>query len=159
MSSLQQTPQGERIHIAIFGRRNVGKSSLINALTGQTVSIVSEVKGTTTDPVSKAMELLPLGPVVFIDTPGLDDEGDLGNLRVQRTLVHPQEDITESMVRGPSPTFVTVKLHAWGPSFTRTVPKSCTVRSNSARPPTSSVSRIIISFILQIYHKNLTFAY
>ena len=86
MSSLQQTPQGERVHIALFGRRNVGKSSLINALTGQTVSIVSEVKGTTTDPVSKAMELLPLGPVVFIDTPGLDDEGDLGSLRVQRTL-------------------------------------------------------------------------
>ena len=83
--SMNSTPQGERTHIAIFGRRNVGKSSLINALTGQPVSIVSEVKGTTTDPVSKAMELLPLGPVVIIDTPGLDDEGALGELRVQRT--------------------------------------------------------------------------
>ena len=67
--SLNTTPQGERVHIALFGRRNVGKSSLINALTGQEVAIVSEVKGTTTDPVSKAMELLPLGPVVIFDTP------------------------------------------------------------------------------------------
>jgi len=83
--SLNETPQGERVHIALFGRRNVGKSSLINALTGQEVSIVSEVKGTTTDPVYKAMELLPLGPIMIIDTPGLDDEGALGELRVQRT--------------------------------------------------------------------------
>ena len=83
--SLNTTPQGERVHIALFGRRNVGKSSLINALTGQEVAIVSEVKGTTTDPVSKAMELLPLGPVVIFDTPGLDDEGALGALRVERT--------------------------------------------------------------------------
>ncbi len=85
MSTLNDTPQGERIHIALFGRRNVGKSSLINALTGQNVSIVSDVKGTTTDPVFKAMELLPLGPIEIIDTPGLDDEGALGALRVQRT--------------------------------------------------------------------------
>jgi [FeFe] hydrogenase H-cluster maturation GTPase HydF len=84
--SLSETPKGERVHIALFGRRNVGKSSLINALTGQEVSIVSAVKGTTTDPVYKAMELLPLGPIMIIDTPGLDDEGDLGALRVQRTL-------------------------------------------------------------------------
>ena len=83
--SLNQTPGGERTHIAIFGRRNAGKSSLINALTNQEVSIVSAVKGTTTDPVSKAMELLPLGPVVIIDTAGLDDEGALGALRVKRT--------------------------------------------------------------------------
>jgi [FeFe] hydrogenase H-cluster maturation GTPase HydF len=85
MSTLNETPKGERVHIALFGRRNVGKSSLINALTGQEVSIVSHVKGTTTDPVFKAMELLPLGPVMMIDTPGLDDEGELGELRVQRT--------------------------------------------------------------------------
>ena len=84
-NSMNQTPQGERVHIALFGRRNVGKSSLINALTGQAVSIVSDVKGTTTDPVFKSMELLPLGPVEMIDTPGLDDEGALGALRVQRT--------------------------------------------------------------------------
>ncbi len=80
--SLNQTPSSERVHIGIFGRRNAGKSSLINALTGQDLAIVSAVRGTTTDPVSKAMELLPLGPVVMIDTPGLDDEGALGELRI-----------------------------------------------------------------------------
>lgn len=84
--SLSATPRGERAHLALFGRRNVGKSSLINALTDQEVSIVSPVKGTTTDPVYKAMELLPLGPVVLIDTPGLDDEGSLGALRVERSF-------------------------------------------------------------------------
>lgn len=86
MSTMNETPSGERIHIAFFGRRNVGKSSLVNTLTGQEMSIVSDVKGTTTDPVSKAMELLPLGPVRIIDTPGMDDEGRLGELRVRRTL-------------------------------------------------------------------------
>ena len=85
MSNLNQTPTGERIHIAFFGRRNAGKSSLVNAFTGQDMAIVSDVKGTTTDPVSKAMELLPLGPVQIIDTPGIDDEGELGELRVRRT--------------------------------------------------------------------------
>lgn len=83
--SLNSTPSAERIHIGIFGRRNAGKSSLINALTGQNLAIVSDVKGTTTDPVLKAMELLPLGPVVMIDTPGLDDTGELGALRIQKT--------------------------------------------------------------------------
>lgn len=78
------TPMAERLHIGIFGRRNAGKSSLINAITGQNLAIVSDVKGTTTDPVSKSMELLPIGPVVLIDTPGIDDEGELGELRVQR---------------------------------------------------------------------------
>ncbi len=82
--SLNSTPSGERIHIGIFGKRNAGKSSIINALTGQNLAIVSDIKGTTTDPVLKAMELLPLGPVVMIDTPGLDDEGGLGALRVQK---------------------------------------------------------------------------
>ena len=82
--SLNNTPSGERTHIGIFGKRNAGKSSIINALTGQSLAIVSEVMGTTTDPVQKAMELLPLGPVVMIDTPGLDDEGDLGALRVKK---------------------------------------------------------------------------
>ena len=82
---MNQTPSSERLHIAFFGRRNVGKSSLVNAFTGQALSIVSDVKGTTTDPVSKAMELLPLGPVQVIDTPGMDDEGTLGELRVRRT--------------------------------------------------------------------------
>jgi len=83
--SLQQTPSGERLHIGFFGRRNAGKSSLVNAITGQEMSVVSETKGTTTDPVRKAMELLPLGPVLIIDTPGFDDSGDLGALRVQKT--------------------------------------------------------------------------
>nr|WP_242948308.1 [FeFe] hydrogenase H-cluster maturation GTPase HydF [Caldicoprobacter faecalis] len=86
MMSLSNTPRSERLHIAIFGRRNAGKSSLINALTGQDIALVSPVKGTTTDPVYKAMELLPLGPVVLIDTAGLDDEGELGELRRKRTL-------------------------------------------------------------------------
>ncbi|MBQ3763790.1 MAG: [Synergistaceae bacterium] len=85
-SSLNETPSGERVHIAFFGLRNAGKSSLVNAVTGQNLAIVSDVKGTTTDPVRKAMELLPLGPVVIIDTPGLDDEGELGELRVKRAM-------------------------------------------------------------------------
>ena len=83
---MNQTPSGERMHITIFGRRNAGKSSLINALTGQKLAIVSEVAGTTTDPVSKAMEILPLGPVVVTDTAGIDDIGSLGELRVEKTL-------------------------------------------------------------------------
>ena len=82
---LNDTPKGDRIHIALFGRRNAGKSSLINAITNQNLSIVSQVKGTTTDPVYKAMELLPLGPVMMIDTPGLDDEGELGEQRIEKT--------------------------------------------------------------------------
>lgn len=82
--SMNETPSGERLHIGLFGRRNAGKSSLMNALTGQATSVVSEVPGTTTDPVRKPMELLPIGPVVFIDTPGFDDEGGLGALRVER---------------------------------------------------------------------------
>lgn len=82
--SLNATPSSERVHIGIFGRRNAGKSSLINALTSQNLAIVSDFKGTTTDPVYKAMELLPLGPVMIIDTPGIDDEGALGQLRIQK---------------------------------------------------------------------------
>ncbi len=82
--SLQETVSAERIHIAWFGMRNAGKSSLVNAVTGQSLSIVSDVPGTTTDPVRKAMELLPLGPVLIIDTPGMDDEGELGQQRVAR---------------------------------------------------------------------------
>lgn len=82
--SMNNTPSSERIHIGIFGKRNAGKSSIINAITGQNLAIVSDVKGTTTDPVLKAMELLPIGPVVLIDTPGLDDMGELGKLRVKK---------------------------------------------------------------------------
>ncbi|MBO4470557.1 MAG: [FeFe] hydrogenase H-cluster maturation GTPase HydF [Clostridia bacterium] len=83
--SLNETPSGERTHIGFFGARNAGKSSLVNAVTGQELAVVSDVKGTTTDPVRKAMELLPLGPVVIIDTPGFDDEGTLGLERVKKT--------------------------------------------------------------------------
>lgn len=83
--SLNATPSAERLHIGFFGRRNAGKSSVVNAVTGQELAVVSDVKGTTTDPVSKAMELLPIGPVVIIDTPGIDDEGALGELRVRKT--------------------------------------------------------------------------
>lgn len=82
--SLNETPSAERVHIGFFGQRNAGKSSLVNAVTGQNLSLVSDFKGTTTDPVKKAMELLPLGPVVIIDTPGIDDEGELGEMRVKR---------------------------------------------------------------------------
>lgn len=83
--SLNDTPQSERVHIGFFGMRNAGKSSVVNAVTGQELSVVSDILGTTTDPVTKAMEILPLGPVVIIDTPGFDDEGALGELRVRKT--------------------------------------------------------------------------
>ncbi len=83
--SLNDTPSANRIHLGFFGKRNAGKSSLVNALTGQELSVVSDIKGTTTDPVSKSMELLPLGPVLIIDTPGIDDDGALGTLRIQKT--------------------------------------------------------------------------
>ena len=85
MANLNQVPSGNRVHIGFFGRRNAGKSSVVNAVTGQNLAIVSDTKGTTTDPVQKSMELLPIGPVVIIDTPGIDDEGELGKLRVTRT--------------------------------------------------------------------------
>lgn len=84
--SLNETPRGVRVHLALFGKRNAGKSSVINAITGQDTAIVSEVKGTTTDPVFKAMEILPIGPCVIIDTAGIDDVGELGQLRIQKTL-------------------------------------------------------------------------
>ena len=101
--SLNNTPSAERTHIGIFGRRNAGKSSLINALTSQSLAIVSDIKGTTTDPVTKAMELLPLGPVVLIDTPGLDDTGELGELRVRKAYqMLNKTDIAVLVVDGPA---------------------------------------------------------
>lgn len=98
-----QTLSTERIHIGFFGMRNVGKSSLVNAITGQELSVVSDIKGTTTDPVKKAMELLPLGPVVLVDTPGLDDDGTLGKLRTEKTrqILH-QVDIAILVVDASS---------------------------------------------------------
>lgn len=99
--SLNSTPSANRVHIGFFGCRNAGKSSLVNAVTGQELAVVSDVKGTTTDPVSKAMELLPLGPVVIIDTPGYDDEGALGEKRVRKTKqTLNKTDITVLVVDG-----------------------------------------------------------
>ena len=98
---MNQTPSSERVHIGLFGKRNAGKSSVINAVTNQDIAIVSAVRGTTTDPVYKSMELLPLGPVMLIDTPGLDDEGELGALRVQKGLdVLQKTDIALLIVDG-----------------------------------------------------------
>ena len=102
--SMNNTPSGERTHIGFFGRRNAGKSSIVNAVTGQDLAVVSDVKGTTTDPVSKAMELLPLGPVMVIDTPGYDDVGDLGGLRVKKTRqVLNKTDIAVLVTDGTQP--------------------------------------------------------
>ena len=99
--SLNATPSSERLHIAFFGRRNAGKSSVVNAVTGQPLAVVSDVRGTTTDPVYKAMEILPLGPVMIVDTAGIDDEGDLGQLRVEKTLaVLTKTDIAVLVVDG-----------------------------------------------------------
>ncbi len=99
--SLNNTPSSERIHIAFFGKRNAGKSSVVNAVTGQSLSVVSDVKGTTTDPVYKAMELLPLGPVMIVDTAGIDDEGELGAMRVEKSLaVLAKTDIAVLVVDG-----------------------------------------------------------
>ena len=86
MARLNETPSGERVHIGFFGVRNAGKSSLVNAVTGQDLAVVSDVAGMTTDPVRKAMELLPIGPVLIIDTPGIDDIGELGSQRVKKAL-------------------------------------------------------------------------
>ena len=101
LMSLNSTPSANRIHIGFFGRRNAGKSSVVNAVTGQELSVVSDVMGTTTDPVSKAMELLPMGPVLIIDTPGYDDEGALGELRVKKTkeILH-KTDVAVLVVDG-----------------------------------------------------------
>ncbi|MBR4098713.1 MAG: [Clostridium sp.] len=108
MSNLNQTPSANRLHIAFFGCRNAGKSSVVNAVTGQDLAVVSDTKGTTTDPVSKAMELLPLGPVVIIDTPGFDDVGELGELRVRKTRqILNKTDIAVLVVDG------TVGLNEW----------------------------------------------
>ena len=112
---MKQTPKGLRLHIGIFGRRNVGKSSLLNALTRQTVSIVSDVAGTTTDPVEKPMELPPIGPVQFIDTAGIDDPSAVGEQRVARTRqVFDRTDVgilvAEAAVWGPYEDMILAEL-------------------------------------------------
>ena len=101
--AMNQTPASERVHIGFFGKRNAGKSSVMNAVTGQELAVVSNVKGTTTDPVYKTMELLPLGPVVMIDTPGIDDEGGLGELRVKKSYqVLNKTDVAVLVIDGES---------------------------------------------------------
>ena len=86
MSNLNSTISANRTHIGFFGLRNAGKSSVVNAITNQNMSLVSNIKGTTTDPVKKSMEILPIGPVVIVDTPGMDDEGTLGELRIKKNV-------------------------------------------------------------------------
>ena len=105
MAGLNETPSGDRVRISFFGRRNAGKSTLVNALTGQEIAIVSDVPGTTTDPVSKAMEILPLGPCLLTDTAGLDDEGPLGEERVRRSLEVLAKTDVAVWVGDPDPTF------------------------------------------------------
>jgi len=113
MAGLNETPGANRIHIAFFGLRNAGKSTLVNAFTGQSLAIVSATPGTTTDPVSKAMEILPLGPCVITDTAGLDDEGDLGELRVQKTLdVLATTDVAVWVDAGEPPSEIGMKWRA-----------------------------------------------
>ena len=97
---LNDTPSADRVHIGFFGKRNAGKSSVVNAVTGQELAVVSDVKGTTTDPVYKSMELLPMGPVMIIDTPGIDDEGALGALRVRKTKQVSKQDGRGRLDRG-----------------------------------------------------------
>ena len=125
---MKSTPKGLRLHIGLFGRRNVGKSSLLNGITRQQVSIVSDVAGTTTDPVEKPMELLPIGPVLFIDTAGVDDVGALGEQRVQKSRqVFDRTDVallvTESGTWGPFEDGILQELqgakHRWSSCSTR----------------------------------------
>jgi len=127
--SMHHTPKGFRLHIGVFGRRNVGKSSLLNAMTRQRVSIVSDVAGTTTDPVEKPMELLPIGPVLFIDTAGIDDEGRLGELRVARTRQIFDRTDVGIVVVGVS------EKNAEGDRLPKLGERSC--RSGSGNPPPS----------------------
>ena len=144
--SLNDTPSADRTHIGIFGRRNAGKSSLINALTGQDLAIVSEVRGTTTDPVSKAMELLPLGPVVMIDTPGIDDAGDLGAMRVRKSYqVLNKTDIALLVVDGEE---------GFGPQEAKLLARigekeiPCVVAVNKAERMTEEMKRTVHGEIL-----------
>jgi [FeFe] hydrogenase H-cluster maturation GTPase HydF len=136
------TPKGSRLHIGIFGRRNVGKSSLLNALTRQQVSIVSDVAGTTTDPVEKPMELLPVGPVLFIDTAGIDDVGSLGAMRVERTRqVFDRADVgilvAEPAEWGP---FEDAILHEFA---ARKIPAICVFnKSDLAKPSAETIARL-----------------
>jgi GTPase SAR1 family protein len=131
MMALKSTPRGNRLHIALFGRRNVGKSSLVNAVAGQPVSIVSETAGTTTDPVEKPMELLPIGPVVLIDTAGLDDVGALGAQRIERAGRSSTGPISPSSLSNPG---------AWTDFEERLLEELHGARDPSSSPSTSRMS-------------------
>ena len=124
-----ETPKGLRLHIGLFGKRNAGKSSLINALTNQQISIVSEVAGTTTDPVEKACELAPIGPVVFIDTAGVDDVGALGLARVERT---------RAVLEWVDIALVVANARDFDECERATLSNTC---ASSAHPPSSSSTR------------------
>jgi [FeFe] hydrogenase H-cluster maturation GTPase HydF len=119
---MQDTPKANRLHIAIFGRRNAGKSSLINALTGQQAALVSNIAGTTTDPVYKTMELLPLGPVVFIDTAGLDDQGEIGALRIKKTKEVMDKTDLALLVFTPENNEISLELDWYKELMTRNIP-------------------------------------
>lgn len=143
---MNTTPQGERTHIAIFGRRNVGKSSLINAVTAQEVAIVSDVQGTTTDPVYKAMELLPLGAVVIIDTPGIDDEGDLGTLRVQRTREILRKTDIALFVLESDTTITSLELEILNSIHRRKTPLVIVFNKCDQHPPTPALMQQVAHF-------------
>lgn len=134
----QNTPRSARLHIGLFGRRNAGKSSLINALTGQNVSLVSNVAGTTTDPVFKAMELHDFGPVTFIDTAGLDDEGELGRLRIERTRDAARQTDLALLVLTGAPTVE----RAWAEEFkSRKIPALAVINKADLLPDAEAVRR------------------
>ncbi len=120
-TTLNQTPRGSRLHVAIFGRRNAGKSSLINALTNQNIAIVSDVPGTTTDPVYKSMEILPIGPVVIIDTAGIDDVGELGRLRIEKALSVLNKTDLMLLVVDPATGFSELEKEVAGKAFQNNV--------------------------------------
>lgn len=139
---MNRTPKSLRLHIGIFGRRNVGKSSLLNALTRQSVSIVSEVAGTTTDPVEKPMELLPLGPVLFIDTAGVDDEGALGKLRISKTRqVFDRTDV--GILVAADGRWEEFEEHLLNELQARKIPIVCAFnKTDEALPPEAAISRL-----------------
>ncbi len=142
---MNETPSANRVHIGFFGIRNAGKSSLVNAVTGQDLALVSEVKGTTTDPVYKTMELLPLGPVMIIDTPGIDDEGELGELRVARARRVLNKTDVAVLVTEAGSTFKPAEEELIGIFKTKNVPyiiahNKCELHSGNAVPESVSTT-------------------
>lgn len=137
MENMNSTPMANRFAIGLFGRRNAGKSSLINALTGQNIAVTSEVAGTTTDPVYKAMELLPLGPVVFIDTAGLDDTGELGKLRIEKTYEVLRKCSLALVVADVEAGLTNLETEFIGQLKRRKIPAVCVLNKCDQRKPNS----------------------